>query len=76
MQKLTAKDVLVEMTLRSPRRARHYWKLKSSAINRWTGVGWRTAGKTGSERRETAFDKTIAGEYPDYQRKISATREA
>lgn len=38
-------------------------------------MGWRTAGKTGSERRKQLSDKTIAGEYPDYQRKISATRD-
>ena len=38
-------------------------------------MGRRTAGKTGSERRKPLSDKTIAGEYPDYQRKISATRD-
>ncbi len=38
-------------------------------------MGWRTAGKTGSERGKPLSDKTIAGEYPDYQRKISATRD-
>ena len=42
VQKLTAKDVQVEMTLRF-------------ATPRTSLLGWRTAGKTGSERRETAF---------------------
>ncbi len=38
-------------------------------------MGWRTAGKLEAKEGKPLSDKTIAGEYPDYQRKISATRD-
>ncbi|XPE54199.1 hypothetical protein ACNKHW_19520 [Shigella flexneri] len=66
----------VEMTLRftTPRTSLLETKITS---NEPLDLVWarRTAGKTGSEEGKPLSDKTIAGEYPDYQRKISATRD-
>ncbi|EFZ0031557.1 hypothetical protein BHH86_002468 [Shigella boydii] len=57
VQKLTAKDVQVEMTLlcASPRRARHYWKLKSSAINRWIWCGMANCWKNWKRKKGNRF---------------------
>lgn len=55
VQKLTAKDVQVEMTLRFATPRTSLLETKSSAINRWIWCGMANCWKTGSERRETAF---------------------
>lgn len=57
VQKLTAKDVQVEMTLRfaTPRHARHYWKLKSSAINRWIWCGTANCWKNWKRKKGNRF---------------------
>lgn len=57
VQKLTAKDVQVEMTLRfaTPRRARHYWKPKSPAINRWIWCGTANCWKNWKRKKGNRF---------------------
>ncbi|PBS89865.1 isomerase [Escherichia coli] len=76
VQKLTAKDVLVEMTLRfaTPRTSLLETKIIS---NKPLDLVWdgELLEKLEAKEGKPLSDKTIAGEYPDYQRKISATRD-
>lgn len=74
VQKLTAKDVQVEMTLRfaTPRTSLLETKITS---NKPLDLVWdgELLEKLEAKEGKPLSDKTIAGEYPDYQRKISAT---
>lgn len=76
VQKLTAKDVQVEMTLRfaTPRTSLLETKITS---NKPLDLVWdgELLEKLEAKEGKPLSDKTIAGEYPDYQRKISATRD-
>lgn len=76
VQKLTAKDVQVEMTLRfaTPRTSLLETKIIS---NKPLDLVWdgELLEKLEAKEGKPLSDKTIAGEYPDYQRKISATRD-
>ena len=76
VQKLTAKDVQVEMTLRftTPRTSLLETKIISDKPLDlvWDGE---LLEKLEAKEGKPLSDKTIAGEYPDYQRKISATRD-
>ena len=76
VQKLISKDVQVEMILRFATPRTSLLKPKSPAINRWIWCGMANCWKNWKRKEgKPLSDKTIAGEYPDYQRKISATRD-
>ena len=76
VQKLISKDVQVEMILRfaTPRTSLLETKITSDKPLDlvWDGE---LLEKLEAKEGKPLSDKTIAGEYPDYQRKISATRD-